>query len=304
MSKIVVTWSIAYDYLMRVDDEFKNIILPDQIAKLNVWFVASDMKKSLWWTAANIAYSLGLLWLKDQTVMLATVGKDFIPDERISTYVDFSHILKIEDDFTACAYVITDPQEHQIIPFYPGAMKFADKQSLLDIDDVSYCIVAPNSKPAMMKFIQEAKEKHINCFFDPGQAMGLFNKEELISCCTSANYLICNEYEFDLLMKKTERNQDTLLTYFEKIIVSLGKQGVKLLDEGKEILIPWVLVDDAVDPTWCGDALRAWLLYGLVNDMSWEESLKMGVAAASYAVKFHGGMNHFFTRSDIKKLID
>ena len=162
--------------------------------------------------------------MKDQTWMLGTVGKDFIPDEKISKFVDFSHIQKVEDDFTACAYVITDRKQNQIIPFYPGAMNQADKQSLNDIEDIDYCIVSPNGKAAMIKFIQEAKEKNINCFFDPGQQLPAFSKEELISCCVSANYLICNEYEFDLLMKMTERDQSQLLKYFEKIIVTLGAQ--------------------------------------------------------------------------------
>ena len=100
-------------------------------------------------------------------------------------------------------------------------MNQADKMSLVDITDVDYCIVSPNGKAAMLKFIQEAKDKGINCFFDPGQQLPAFTKDELIACCVSANYLICNAYEFDLLMKMTERDQSQLLKYFEKIIVTL-----------------------------------------------------------------------------------
>ena len=118
MTNILVTGSLAYDYVMKIDDEFKNFILPDQLDKLNIGLVATDMQKSLGGTAANIAYSLGLLGYKDRTHMLGTVGKDFDIDERLSQYIDFSHIGKIEEEFTACAYVITDRQQNQIIPFY------------------------------------------------------------------------------------------------------------------------------------------------------------------------------------------
>ncbi len=304
MSKIVVTWSIAYDYLMRVDNEFQNIILPEQLSTLNVWFLATDMEKSLGGTATNIAYSLWLLWMKDQTWMLGSVWKDFLADKKISKQVDFSHIQKVEDDFTACAYVITDLKQNQLIPFYPGAMNQADKMSLENIEDIAYCIVSPNGKTAMMKFVQEAKEKGINCFFDPWQQLPTFSKEELISCCVSANYLICNAYEFDLLMKITERDQAQLLKYFEKIIVTLWAHGVNLIEEGREVLIPGVLVSDAVDPTWCGDGLRAGLLYGLIEGKSREESLKIWTIVASYVVRQKGTMDHFFKLSDIKKLLD
>lgn len=301
MPKIVVTWSIAYDSLMTVDNEFQNIILPEQLSNLNVWLLATDMKKSLGGTATNIAYSLWLLWMKDDTIMLGVVWMDFSVDEKISKYVDFSHVLEIEDDFTACAYVMTDRKENQITAFYPWVMNQADKMSLAAIDGVDYCIVSPNGKAAMLKFVQEAKDKWINCFFDPGQQLPTFTKEELITCCVSANYLICNAYEFDLLMKMTERDQSQLLKYFEKIIVTLWAHGVNLIEEGREVLIPGVLVTDAVDPTGCGDALRSGLLYGLAEGKSWEESLKIWTIVASYVVKQKGTMDHVFTLSDIKQ---
>lgn len=304
MSKIVVTWSIAYDSLMTVDNEFQNIILPEQLSNLNVWFLATDMKKSLGGTATNIAYSLWLLWMKDETIMLGVVWKDFSVDEKSSRYVDFSHILTIEDDFTACAYVTTDRKENQITAFYPWVMNQADKMSLAEIDDVDYCIVSPNGKAAMLKFVQEAKDKGINCFFDPGQQLPTFTKDELISCCVSANYLICNAYEFDLLMKMTERDQFQLLKYFEKIIVTLGAVWVRLIEEGREVLIPWILVPNVVDPTGCGDALRSWLLYGLTNDKTWEESLKIGTIVASYVVRKKWTIEHLFTWGDIQNILD
>lgn len=303
MPKIVVTWSIAYDYVMQVDNEFKNIILPDHLHKLNVGFLATGMQQSLGGTATNIAYSLWLLWMKDDTVMLGAVWKEFVVDEKLSKYVDFDHILKVDDDFTACAYVITDSQQNQIIPFYPGAMNQAHTQSLSDLDNVEYCIVSPNATTAMIKFIQEAKAQNINCFFDPGQQLPAFTKEELIACCVSANYLICNEYEFNLLMKITEWDQEMLLKYFEKIIVTMGAHGVMLLEEWRELTIPGILVIDAVDPTWCGDALRSGLLYGLANGKSREESLRIGNIVASYVVKQQGTVNHFFTWTNIKKLL-
>lgn len=303
MTNILVTGSLAYDYVMKIDDEFKNIILPDQLDKLNIGLVATDMQKSLGGTAANIAYSLGLLGYKDRTHMLGTVGRDFDIDERLSEYIDFSHIAKIEEDFTACAYVITDRQQNQIIPFYPGAMSKAYIQSLDFFSDVDYCIISPNAKDAMMKFLQEAHQKYIKSFFDPGQAMGLFSREELLQACSLADYLICNDYEFEFLMSKTELTKEQLLRSFEYTIITKGKDGAYLYEGVQEIHVPGFSVSDAVDPTGCGDGFRAGLLYGLVNEKTWEESAKIGNAVASFVVRSQGTMNHYFTLEQIEDLV-
>ena len=302
MSKILVTGSLAYDYVMKIDDEFRNIILPDQLDKLNIGLVATDMQKSLGGTAANIAYSLGLLGWKEHTHMLGTVGKDFVVDERIAQYVDFSHIERIEHDFTACAYMITDREQNQIIPFYSGAMSKAYVQSLSFFSDVAYCIVSPNAKEAMKKFLQEAHHQYIKSFFDPWQALGLFSKQELLQCCVLANYLICNGYEFELLMNKTGLDKNDLLKQFEYVIITRGKDGAYLYEGTQEIHIPWIYVLDAVDPTGCGDGFRSGLLYGLVNGKTWEESAKIGNAVASFVVKTQGTMNHTFTMDQIDEL--
>ncbi len=302
MAKIIVTWSIAYDYIMKVNDEFKNIILPDQIDTLNVGFLVSDMQKSLWWTATNIAYNLWLLGMRDQTLMLGVVWHDFVPDERINQYVDFSHVVKIENDFTACAYVITDRKEHQMIPFYPGAMNQAERLSLLDFNDMQYCIVSPNGKDAMINLLEEAKGQESKTFFDPGQQLHAFSKDELLDCCAVADYLICNDHEFKILMSKLDLDEQAVLWYFEKVIVTLGKDGVKLFDGEHELTIPGIVVSDAVDPTWCGDALRAGLLYGLASGKTWEESLKIGNVVGSLAVRSQGTMNHFFTLDEVLEI--
>jgi adenosine kinase len=302
MTSILVTGSIAYDYVMRIDDEFKNIILPDQLDKLNIGLVATDMQKSLGGTAANISYSLGLLGYKDRTHMLGTVGHDFQIDERLSQYIDFSHIDKIDNDFTACAYVITDRQQNQIIPFYAGAMSKAYMQSLDLFTDVDYCIVSPNNKDAMMKFLQEAHQKYIKTFFDPGQQLGMFSREELLQACSLADYLVCNGYEFELLMNKTELTKEQLLNSFEYTIITKGKDGAYLYEVTEEIHVPGFSVTEPVDPTGCGDGFRAGLLYGLINEKTWEESVKIGNAVASFVVRSQGTMNHYFTLEQIEDL--
>ncbi len=304
MNKVLVTWSIAYDYIMQVDNEFKNMILPDQIEKLNVGFVASHMTKSDGWTAVNIAYNLWLLGCKDQTLMLASAGKDYQTDQRLSQYIDFSHIQKVADDFTACAYVITDLKHNQIIPFYPGAMNQSDKQSLSWFTDVAYCIVAPNAKSAMMKFIQEAHDLQIPCFFDPGQALWLFNREELLQCLDAANYLICNDYEFDLVLKTSWLSKEEIVKKLDKIIITLWKDGATLLDSTNEITIPWCKVEHVIDPTWAGDSFRSGLLCGLLSGKSREASIKMGNAVGSLVVQSMGTMNHTFTLQEIEEMVN
>ncbi len=202
MGKILVSWSIAYDSIMKFDWKFSEHILPNQLEQLNVGFTISKLEKTTGGTAHNIAYSLGLLGLKYDVSMLAAVGKDFVPEEKLSKYIDYSNVLYDAELFTACAYILTDSSNNQMTSFYPwGMMKAVDQHVQWDI---SYAVIAPNAKEAMLMQLDECKTKWIKSFFDPGQALGLFSKEELLQSIESASYLISNWYEFDSIVEKQD----------------------------------------------------------------------------------------------------
>ncbi|PJA48280.1 MAG: carbohydrate kinase family protein [candidate division SR1 bacterium CG_4_9_14_3_um_filter_40_9] len=300
MGKILVSGSIAYDYIMKFDGKFSEHILKDQLENLNVGFTISELQKSGGGTAHNIAYNLGLLGLKNDTIMLAAVGKDFIQDENLSKYVNYANVLKDPDLFTPCAYITTDSYHNQITNFYPGAMMKAVNQHVPK-GDIQYAIIAPNAKDAMLMHLKECHSNDIKCFFDPGQAMTLFSKEDLMQALENSTYLICNEYEFGWILEKTGLQQHHIINMLEKIVITLGKNGASLLGKQGEVIISGVKVEDVIDPTGAGDSFRSGLLAGLAKGLDREDSAKMGNVVASFVVASQGTLHHHFTREDVLK---
>lgn len=299
--KIVVTGSIAYDYIMKVNDQFSNYILPDQIDKLNVSFVVSEMKKSIGGVATNVAYNLGLLWLKDDTIMLGSVWSDFQIEEKTSQYINFWNIFKVENDLTASAYLITDNKQHQIIPFYPGAMWQAHNQSINKInDEINYLVASPNDKFAIIKFLKESKEKNIKCLFHPWQTTSIISKEEMLECFGYANYLICNEYEFHLVMSITWMSKENIIWSFEKVIITLWENWLDFYENNILIHLDIIKIEKVIDPTWAWDSLIWWLLAGLYKWNQRADSLRLWLLLASYCIQQLWALNHFFTVEEIK----
>lgn len=306
MKKILLSGSIAYDMIMRFDGEFKDLILPDQIDHLNVCFNISKLEKRDGWTAHNIAYSLWLLWLKDATVMLTSVGKDFIRDPQLETLIDYDHIYKDEALYTASCTIVTEKKQNQIITFYPGASEITDPLSLDNLskdDEIPYAMLSPNGKIAL-KFIKECKQRWIKTFFDPWQTIGLYTKEELDRVLHTTDYLIVNEYEYSLVKSMTWLSDEEILSLVDKLIITLAEKGTNLISKTENIIVPAVRLDHVKDPTWAWDAFRSWLLYGLINGYDRASAIKYWNAVASFVVQSHGGMNHHFTLSDVKTRVD
>ncbi len=303
MSRIIISGSIAYDYIMKMDDEFEKHILPDQLNKLSVGFLMPELERHNGGTAFNIAYSLGLLGMKDQTIMLWAVWKDFEVENNFSELIDHNFILKDEDKFTACAYVLNDNKWNQITAFHPWAMMNAEKQSIKDIDNAKYLLVSPNAPDAMIKHAQEWFELWLDVFFDPGQALPSFDKDQLLDMSKNSKYLILNEYELNLFKQKTELSDKDLLELFDKIIVTLWAKWTMILDKNwwEKNIIYCAKIDNAIDPTWAGDSFRSGLLTGLHMWKSFEDSIKLGNIVASFTVEKYGTAAHYFEIDDIKK---
>ncbi len=292
MKKILVSWSIAYDYIMESDNNFAWVINAD-----SNWIVSSSMlinslKKETGWTWLNIAFNLAML--SEDAILLWAIWDDFEFDNFIKEKINLTYIHKSRTLLSSSAYIINDNSWWQITSFYPWAMEEAWNISVSDIkEEISYLMVSPNKKQAMLKHIDEWNKHWIKTFFDPGQMLVAFTKEELLYWAEHSNYLIVNEVEFNEFMRKTSKDEVELLDFFEKIIVTLWVNWSKIIDRSWVIHIKAVEVDELVDPTWAWDAFRAWLLKWLKHWYDFETSAKIWSIVASYCVQFDWWQNHF-----------
>ncbi len=299
MKSILVSGSTAFDYIMDYKDKFQNHIMPDKIHMLNVAFIIDKLEKSNWWTGSNISYSISLLW--EKPILFSSVGSDFIVSEDLKKKINYNYIYKTNEVLTASAYITTDLDDNQIIAFYPGAMNYAEKMSILDIkEDISYAIAAPNNQKAMIKFIKECSEQKIKSFFDPGQQLSILSKEELLEASKYANYLIVNDYEFQQFINKSWLSKEHLIKKFEKIIITLGKKWAQIIDKNWKLIIPTVKTDNVIDPTGAGDSFRAGLLKWLHLWYDWEISAKIWALSAHYCIQSYGTQKHKFTISEFE----
>ncbi len=296
--KALVCGSMAYDTIMVFEDQFKNHILPDQVHILNVCFFAPSMRREFGGCAGNIAYNLKLLG--GEPMIMATVGKDFGPYQQWleSKGLSDQYLKLIDQEFTAQAFITTDIDNNQITAFHPGAMNNAHENSVAASDNIQLGIVAPDGKQAMHQHASDFAAADIPFVFDPGQGLPMFNGEELLEFCRQASYVIVNDYESKMLQEKTGLPEDDIAKMVSAMIVTKGSQGSVIYTNGEQIEIPAAPVDNAVDPTGCGDAFRGGLLFGLLNDLDWSVTGRIASLCGAIKVEKHGTQNHSFTMDE------
>ena len=296
----LICGSIAYDTIMVFRDEFRNHILPEQIHILNVAFLVPDMRREFGGCAGNIAYNLKMLGGKP--LIMATVGDDHQPYSYRMEKLGFdcSHVRHVVDTFCAQAFITTDIRDNQITAFHPGAMNHSHLNSIVDAKDVRLGIVAPDGREGMLQHAREFHEAGIPFIFDPGQGMPMFNGEELMDFISKADYVTVNDYEAKMLQEKTGRKVEDLAKEVEAFVVTMGGEGSVIYSGGREIRIPSVEPEAIVDPTGCGDAYRAGLLYGIANGFGWEESGRLASLLGSIKISKRGGQNHFAEIGEIR----
>ncbi len=293
---------MAYDTIMVFQDKFENHILPDQIHKLSVAFFVPEMRREFGGTAGNIAYNLKLL--EDEPLIMATVGDDFAPYASWieKNNISSKHIKSIPDSFTAQAFITTDLDDNQITAFHPGAMVESHQNSVKDAKNIAIAIIAPDGRDGMFQHAQECFDAKIPFIFDPGQGLPMFNGEELIQFIEMATYLAVNDYEAQVLQDKTGMSLQQIATKLEALIVTLGANGSHIYTEGQRIMVPCVKTDNIVDPTGCGDAYRAGLLYGIVRKWDWPTCGRLASTMGSIKIGSRGGQNHKMTREGIENI--
>lgn len=295
----LICGSIAYDTIMVFEDRFKRHILPDKIHVLNVAFLVPEMRREFGGCAANIAYNLQML--DGKGLIMATVGDDFQPYayrlEKLGLVQ--THIRLVSDTFTAQAFITTDLDDNQITAFHPGAMNFSHQNSVKDATDVSLGIVAPDGREGMLAHAREFHAAGVPFVFDPGQGMPMFNGDELLDFVEKADYIAVNDYEAQLLQSLTGNTLNKLATRVNALIETKGAEGSVIYAQGRQFKIPAVRPEKVVDPTGCGDAYRAGLLYGIAQGMDWQETGQLASLMGTLKIAYRGGQNHRYTRDEI-----
>jgi adenosine kinase len=299
MNKILICGSMAYDTIMVFRDHFKNHILPDQIHILNVSFLVPDMRREFGGCAGNIAYNLKLLG--GEPVIMATVGDDAAPyQQRLQQLgLDARHVRLVAGSYTAQAFITTDLDDNQITAFHPGAMNFSHHNRVDEAHGVKLGILSPDGREGMLAHAKQFHEAGIPFIFDPGQGLPMFDGADLMNFLRLADYCTANDYEARLIVERTGKPLEQLAQEVKALIVTLGGEGSQIYADGERIDIPCVAPDALADPTGCGDAYRAGLLYGIAQGWSWQKTGRLASVMGSIKIAHRGGQNHTPSFSDI-----
>jgi len=296
----LICGSMAYDTIMVFHDKFKNHILPDKVHILNVCFLVPAMRREYGGCAGNIAYNMKLLG--EEPLIMATVGHDFEPYSQWLnlTGVSSQHIKVLDNHYTGQAYITTDEDDNQITAFHPGAMNCSHLNTVPTEQKISIGIVSPDGREGMMQHAREFSELGIPFIFDPGQGMPMFTGEELLTFMKQAKWAIFNDYEFELLQNSTGLDLEALVELVDTLIVTRGDKGSDIYTQGSYLKISPAKPKAILDPTGCGDAYRAGLLYGLMNEYNWEETGQIASLMGAIKIEHHGTQNHTFSMADFK----
>ncbi len=296
---ILLTGSVAYDYLMTFPGLFKEQILPERLEKISLSFLVDSMSRQRGGVAPNIAYTLALLGERPR--VMATVGEDF-EEYRAwleSKGVDTSLMEVVPGLFTASFFATTDRANAQIASFYPGAMGEAARQSLTEVRPrPDLVVVSPNAPDAMTKFAAECRQLQIPYLYDPSQQVLRLEGPELARDMEGAQFLFVNDYEFGLISKKTGWDLTQMLKHVQVVVVTRGKDGADLYTGSEQVFIPTVPEREIVDPTGVGDAFRGGFLAGYGRGFDWKLCGEIGALAAVYCLEQKGPQAHSYTRAE------
>jgi adenosine kinase len=297
--RTLICGSIAYDTIMVFRDRFRNHILPDQLHILNVAFLVPDLRREFGGCAGNIAYTLRLLG--GEPLIMATVGDDYLPyDERLRKLnLPQQHVRRIPHTFTAQAFITTDLDDNQITAFHPGAMNHSHENHVDEAAGITLGIVAPDGREGMLQHAREFHAAGVPFVFDPGQGLPMFGGEELGRFVDLASYVTVNDYEGRLLQERTGRKLEDIAQNVKALVVTLGAKGSLVMANGRTLEIPAVAPRQVVDPTGCGDAYRAGLLYGLAAGLDLAVAARLASLLGAIKIASRGGQNHAFTRDEI-----
>lgn len=296
----LICGSFAYDTIMVFQDKFKNHILPDKVHILNVSFLVPEMRREFGGCAGNIAFNLKLLG--EEPMPMATVGKDFAPyAEWMDKFAISRKYMKEVDSYTGQAFITTDQDDNQITAFHPGAMGFSHDNSVLKTEGVKVGIVAPDGRDGMIQHARDFAEAGIPFIFDPGQGLPMFDGDDLMTFTEQATWIALNDYEAQLFQERTGKSEVELAEMVDALIITRGGKGSQIYSKGVCHDIPIAKVSELKDPTGCGDAFRAGILYGILNDLDWDTSGRIASLMGAIKIESNGTQNHAFTMQEFKE---
>ena len=297
----LICGSLAFDTIMSFDGRFSEALLADQLHKINVSFLVPKIRREFGGCAGNIAYNLQLLG--GDPLIMATIGQDGTDYlERLAGMGISSRCIRtVAGSYTAQCFITTDQQSNQITAFHPGAMMHSHQNRVADAGPVTIAIVAPDGRDAMQQHARDCAAAGIDLIFDPGQGLPMFDGEELKAFIEMATYVAVNDYEAELLMERTGLTLAQIAQRVKALIVTRGELGADIFTGGALLKIPCVPVDAVVDPTGCGDAFRAGVLYGLSKGMDWETTGRLASLMGAIKITHQGGQNHTPKRAEIEQ---
>ncbi|WP_439638791.1 carbohydrate kinase family protein [Nevskia sp.] len=298
----LICGSLAYDTIMVFSGRFQNEILPDKVHILNVAFLVPELRKEFGGTAGNIAYNLKMLG--GEPLPMATVGKDFAQYEAWLDQHGISreYVKTIPEAYTAQAYITTDLDDNQITAFHPGAMSFAHTQDVHAAIKAGAKIgsVSPDGRDAMILHAEQFADAGLPFIFDPGQGLPMFGGDDLKAFIEKATYVAVNDYESEMIMDRTGWSLKEIADRVEALIVTRGGKGSHIYTRSKTHEIPTATAQALADPTGCGDAYRAGLLYGLLNGMDWETTGRVASLIGAIKIERPGPQNHYVGPEDFR----
>jgi len=296
----LICGSIAFDSVMVFHGRFRDHILPDRIHLLNVSFLVPSLRRNYGGCAGNIAYNLALLG--GRGAPMATVGHDFAPygEWLRERSVDLTHVREVENEFTAQAFITTDLDDNQITAFHPGAMSHSHVNRVPDGAGLTLGVVAPDGRDGMVQHAAQFAAAGIPLLFDPGQGLPMFGGQELLDFVAKSTWIAVNDYEGQMLAERTGLSLRDIARRVRALIVTRGAEGSVIHADGREVLVPAVRPEAIVDPTGCGDAYRAGLIYGLQNGLDWETTGRIASLLGSIKIAHAGTQHHRFTRDEFE----
>ncbi len=297
----LICGSLAFDKIMQYHGRFADTLLADQLHRVNVSFLVPTLRTEYGGCSANIAYNLKLLG--GDPLIMATIGQDGADYlERLRNFGIKTRAIKtIQDAYTAQCFVTADQDNNQINAFHPGAMQFSHENNVLECGPLRVAIIAPDGRDGMLKHARDCAAQGIPFMFDPGQQLPMFSGEELLTFIDQATYLAANDYEFEMVMDRTGLKLEEIASRLEALIVTRGEKGSEIYAGGERYDIPAVPAAAVVDPTGCGDAYRAGLLYGIAQGYDWKTTGRIASLLGSIKIGHQGGQNHSFTPAEIEQ---
>ncbi|WP_426114985.1 carbohydrate kinase family protein [Massilia sp. PWRC2] len=295
----LICGSLAFDKIMQYHGRFSEALIADQLHKVNVSFLVPTLHTEYGGCAANVAYNL--MMLGGDPLIMATLGQD--GGEYLARFAELGistrAIRTIGHAYTAQCFVTADQDNNQINAFHPGAMQFSHENNVADYGPLRVALIAPDGRDGMLKHASDCVSAGVPFMFDPGQQLPMFNGEELRDFIDKATYVAANDYEFEMLMERTGWSADTIAGQLDALIVTRGEQGSEIFANGERMMIPAVPASAVVDPTGCGDAYRAGLLFGIANGFDWGTTGRLASLLGSIKIAHQGGQNHRFTAAGV-----